>query len=84
MKTTFILSVTLLIALPLVGTAQAQDLSGQQDPQPVSAANSASPATSANSGYGGVAGSTSATGNVGRADWTRCGHLPKCNPDSGH
>lgn len=84
MKTTFLLSVALLSAPSLVGTAQAQDISGQQDAQPVSAATSASPGTSGNSGYGGVAGITSATGNVSRADWTRCGHLPNCNPDSGH
>jgi hypothetical protein len=36
------------------------------------------------SGYGGVAGSTSASGSLSRSGWAPCGHLPQCNADSGH
>jgi hypothetical protein len=94
MKTKFLLFAGLLSALSLV---QAQDMSGQQDAQPVSASTGASPGTSTSaspgtstspspgtSGYGGVSGGTSATGNLSRSGWATCGHLPQCNADSGH
>jgi hypothetical protein len=89
MKTTFLVSVALLGTISVAGAVQAQDTSGQQNAQAVSASTSASPGTSTSaspdtSGYGGVPGGTSATGNLNRAGWATCGHLPQCNADSGH
>jgi len=89
MKTTFLLSAALLSALPIAGTVQAQDMSEQQAAQPVSEPTSASPGTSTSaapgsSGYGGVYGGTSASGGLARSGWATCGHMSKCNPDSGH
>jgi hypothetical protein len=90
MKTTFLMSVALLGTLTLASAVQAQDMSGQQDAQPVSASTGASTSTSTSaspekSGYGGgVSGSTSASGSLTRSGWATCGHLPQCNPDSGH
>lgn len=86
MKTTFLMSAALLGTLSLAGAVQAQDTSGQQDGQSVSASTIASPGTSTStspgtSAYGGVSGSTSASGGLTRPG---CGHLPQCNPDSGH
>ncbi|SEJ91955.1 hypothetical protein [Paraburkholderia diazotrophica] len=78
MKTTIFVSAVLLGILSLAGVAQAQDASGQKDEQ------SASANASNNSGYGGVSGSTSASGSMDRWGAATCGHLPQCNPDSGH
>ena len=78
MKTTILVSAVLLGILSLASVAQAQDASGQQDGQ------SASTNASSNSGYGGVSGSTSASGSTDRWGAATCGHLPQCNPDSGH
>ncbi|TDY40547.1 hypothetical protein BX592_12460 [Paraburkholderia rhizosphaerae] len=36
------------------------------------------------SGYGGVSGGTSSSGSLSGPGWAACGHLPRCNPDSGH
>jgi hypothetical protein len=36
------------------------------------------------SGYGGVSGSTGASGSLMPSGAATCGHLPQCNPDSGH
>lgn len=78
MKTTILVSAALLGILSLASVAQAQDASGQQDGQ------SASANASSNTGYGGVSGSTSASGSMDRSGLATCGHLPQCNPDSGH
>ena len=79
MKTTFLVSAAALFgALALGGAAQAQDASGQQNDQSASIGN-----PSDTSGYGGVSGSTSASG-IARSGWATCGHESKCNPDSGH
>ncbi|TDG23199.1 hypothetical protein EYW47_14785 [Paraburkholderia silviterrae] len=89
MKTTFLMSAALVGVVSLVSAVQAQDMSGQQNAQPVSGATSASTNTSPNaspgtSGYGGVSGSNSASGSLTRLGWATCGHMPQCNPDSGH
>ena len=39
---------------------------------------------STTSGYGGVSGSTSASGSLTPSGLSTCGHLPRCNADSGH
>ncbi|SIT51147.1 conserved exported hypothetical protein [Paraburkholderia piptadeniae] len=39
---------------------------------------------SSTAGYGGVSGSTSASGGLIRSGWASCGHLPQCNVDNGH
>jgi hypothetical protein len=80
MKTTILVSAALLGILSLAGgaQAQAQDASGQQIGQ------SASADASNNSGYGGVSGTTSASGSMDRLGSPTCGHLPQCNADSGH
>jgi hypothetical protein len=78
MKTTILVSAALLGMLSLAGAAQAQDASGQQDGQTASAN------ASSNAGYGGVSGSSSASGGMARSAWATCGHLPQCNADSGH
>jgi hypothetical protein len=36
------------------------------------------------SGYGGVSESTSASGSLTPSGLATCGHLPRCNVDSGH
>jgi len=36
------------------------------------------------SGYGGVSESTSASGSLTPSGLATCGHLPRCNADSGH
>ncbi len=89
MKTTFLMSAALLGTLSLASAVQAQDMPRQQDAQPVSVSTSASPGTSTSAtpgttAYGGVSGSTSASGSLAGAGWTNCGHLPRCSPDSGH
>lgn len=91
MTTTFLMSVALLGTLTLASPVQAQDMSGQQNAQPVSGSTSASTSTSTSaspgtSGYGGgVSGSAGASGSLTRSGWATCGHLPQCdNPDSGH
>lgn len=78
MKTTILVSAALLGILSFASVAHAQEASGQQDGQ------SASANASSNSGYGGVSGNNGASGGMARSSWVTCGHLPKCNPDSGH
>ncbi|RZF26252.1 hypothetical protein EVC45_29415 [Paraburkholderia sp. UYCP14C] len=78
MKTKILASAALLGILSLAGVAQAQDASAQQDGQ------SALANASSNSEYGGVSGSTSVSGSMDRTRSATCGHLPQCNPDSGH
>ncbi len=80
MKTAILVSAALLGILSLAGVAQAQaqDASAQQDGQ------SATANASSNSEYGGVPGSTSASGSMDRSRSATCGHLPQCNADSGH
>ncbi|OUL90455.1 hypothetical protein CA603_17285 [Paraburkholderia hospita] len=80
MKTMYLLLAALLGALALASFAHAQDTSSQQNAQAASTSNS-------NAEYGGVSGSTSATGSTTRTGWPQdatCGHLPRCGPDAGH
>lgn len=89
MKTTFLMSAALLGTLAFAGAVQAQDMSGQQNAQPVSASSSA-PASNLTSGspgtagYGGVSWNTSMSGSMARSELANCGHLSHCRPDSGH
>lgn len=78
MKTTTLVSAALLGILSLASVAQAQEASGQQDGQ------SASTNARSDSEYGGVSGSSSASGGMSRPGSATCGHLPQCNVDSGH
>ncbi|MGF6633252.1 hypothetical protein OKW39_000403 [Paraburkholderia sp. MM6662-R1] len=89
MKTTILASAALVGILSLASVGQAQEASGQQDGQAQQApgqqdGQSASANASSNSAYGGVSGSSSISGGMGRSGWATCGHLPQCNPDSGH
>ncbi|TDG07050.1 hypothetical protein E1N52_17535 [Paraburkholderia guartelaensis] len=71
MKTALFVSAAVLLgALSFAGVAQAQDATGQNQ-------------SSNSDSYGGVSGGTSASGMTS-AGWSRCGHMSKCNPDSGH
>jgi len=77
MKTTILASAAVLGFLALTSVVQAQGASGQQDGQSATA-------NSSDSGYGGVSGGSTASGGMARSGWATCGHLPQCNPDSGH
>lgn len=82
MKTRFILSAACAVALSLTGVAHAQGVPAQQNAQPA-----ATTTTSSTTDYGGVSGTTMAMGNPAHPAWTQpasCGHLARCNPDSGH
>lgn len=87
MKMTFLMSAAVLSAFSLASGVQAQDMSGQQNPQPTSTSSLPGTSTGAapsTSGYGGVSGSTSASGSFTPSGWATCGHMSQCNPDSGH
>jgi len=80
MKRTLLLSAALFGALSLACVAHSQGMSDQQN------APSAS-TSSGNTEYGGVSGTSSATGGSTRAEWTQpatCGRLSHCNPNAGH
>jgi hypothetical protein len=80
MKTRSILCAACTVALALTNVAHAQGTPAQQNAQPPAT-------TSSTTEYGGVSGTTMAMGNPAHAAWTppaSCGHLARCNPDSGH
>ncbi|AUT65832.1 MULTISPECIES: hypothetical protein [Paraburkholderia] len=82
MNTRIILSAACTVALSLTSVAHAQGTPAQQNAQP--APTTSTPGTTE---YGGVSGTTMAMGNAAHPAWTlpaSCGHMARCNPNSGH
>ena len=82
MNTRIILSAACAVALSLTSVAHAQGTPAQKNAQPA-----ATTSTSSTTEYGGVSGTTMAMGNPAHPAWAppaSCGHLARCNPNSGH
>ncbi|OUL80766.1 hypothetical protein [Paraburkholderia hospita] len=80
MNTRIILSAACAVALSLTSVAHAQGTPAQKNAQPAAT-------TSSTTEYGGVSGTTMAMGNPAHSAWAppaSCGHLARCNPNSGH